>query len=110
MATNHGCTFLTEIIDKRGRETPDRTFMSVARTANLKDGFDDLSYGCFVQAVDRCAFWLESNVRKQGDQTTPDSKVIFASLPRHDLRCLLLIFAAHKIGCQVRGKHVQKLV
>ncbi|KUI59775.1 hypothetical protein VP1G_06998 [Cytospora mali] len=65
----------------------------------MEDDFDDLSYGRFAQAVDRCAFWLEKTVGKHEETIVP--KVIFASLPRHDLRAVLLILAAPKTGHQM---------
>lgn len=69
----------------------------------MKDGFEDISYGRFAQAVDRCAIWLKETAGKhEATSTSIGPKIIFASLPRHDLRGILLILAAPRVGRQVR--------
>lgn len=99
MSDEYGREFLSAVITRRARETPHRVFMSLARSADLTEGFEDLSYGRFAQAVDRCVFWLEATVGKNENSSAP--RAIFASLPRHDLRAVLLILAAPKTGHQV---------
>ena len=80
--------------------SPHKTYLSLARSSRIEDGFEDLSYGRFNQAVDRAAFWLERHFGRSPDLSVV--RPVFASLPRHDLRGGLLIAAAPKAGLHVR--------
>ncbi|KAI9709679.1 MAG: hypothetical protein M1828_002378 [Chrysothrix sp. TS-e1954] len=95
----YGLRHLPVLIDQRARDTPNRTLISLAKTADVRDGFDDISYNRFAQAVDRCSYWLEEQVGRCKDYSKPNA--IFACLSRHDPRSAFLNIAAPKAGYQM---------
>lgn len=49
------------------REQPHKLYGSIARTSNPQDGFDDMTYLRFANAINRASWWLE---RTFGRSTT----------------------------------------
>ncbi|KAF3766653.1 hypothetical protein M406DRAFT_76169 [Cryphonectria parasitica EP155] len=82
--------FFHVVIAKHAKETPCRTFMSISRTTDMKDGFQDILYGRLSKS------WIAVLSGSKGLSSLP------ACLPRHDLCGILSILAAAKIGRQIR--------
>ena len=53
-----GKRLLPALVDEIALNDPERTFVSIARTSDIEDGFIDVNYHSFAKAVDRCAWWL----------------------------------------------------
>lgn len=77
------------------REQPHKLYGSIARTSNPQDGFDDITYLRFANAINRASWWLE---RTFGRSTTFET--IAYSGP-FDLRYPIFIIAAVKVGYKV---------
>ncbi|KAJ5578055.1 thioester reductase domain-containing protein [Penicillium hispanicum] len=90
---NCGRRLLPAVLDEVAAEDPQRIFVSVPQVANdLAEGFEDITYGRFAQAVNKCAWWLREHVGPPSDP-----KTIFYIGPL-DVRYLIVIIAAAKAG------------
>lgn len=85
------------IIDEAARDTPHRVYASVPRSEDLSEGFEDITYKRFANAINRVAAWLDSALGGSG--TTG----VFAYAGPKDLRYTILTVAAIKSGREVRG-------
>lgn len=77
-------------IDKRSKSTPDRPWVVIPKTNDLKDGHIDITYGQLARAVNSLCWWLDQNVPRIGDFDT----ILY--LGPNDIRWPLINFAAHK--------------
>ena len=57
-----GKRLLPTWIDKVGRETPEKVWAMMPRSADLKDGFREYHYNHLVAAIDTLAWWIESTI------------------------------------------------
>lgn len=96
---SYGNRHLPRLIEKIAQATPEKPFVSLAKTADPRDGFEDISYGAFSQAVDRCAFWLDDNIGHHED--TKSLRPIFSTIARQDMRGGIMVLAGAKTGHQV---------
>ena len=93
---DYGRRLLPSLIDEIAATDPDRVFLSIPRTADIQDGFQDISFQRLAKAIDRCAWWLEQLLeRGKGFPTV-------AYMGPHDARYLILTFACSKTGLKVR--------
>ena len=90
---NAGERLMTAIIDDVSKSDPQRCFMSIPRSSDLKDGLRDISYAVIARAIDRCAWWMESLLGRGVDFPT-----IATYLNPMDFRHVILIFGAIKAG------------
>ena len=67
---SHGERLLPCWIDKVGRETPEKVWVSMPRSMNLQDGFRDFQYRHLVAAIDTVAWWIESIIGRSTDFET----------------------------------------
>ena len=51
-------------IDEIAAKTPERVWGSIPRSANLSDGYRDISYVTFANAINRLAWFLQSKLGK----------------------------------------------
>lgn len=84
------------IIDENAKSDPQRSFMSIPKTPDLKDGLRDISYASIARAVDRCAWWIEGLLGKGTGFPT-----IATYLSPMDFRHVILIFGSIKAGYKV---------
>lgn len=92
-----GRRLLPTLIDERGSSSSDETFVLIPKTADLKDGYRNISYGTFSAAVNQCAWWLEQSFGKgQGQET-------LGYIGPSDLLYPVIAFAAVKTGYKVRS-------
>lgn len=92
-----GRRLLPTLIDERGSSSPDETFVLIPRTADLKDGYRNISYGTFSAAVNQCSWWLEQSFGKGQEQET------LGYIGPSDLLYPVIAFAAVKTGYKVRS-------
>ena len=82
-------------VDEIARTTPDKIFACIPRTNDLKDGFEDVTFGGFARAANRIAWWLERSLGKSSTFET------LAYIGPFDLRYFILLVAAPKVGYKV---------
>ena len=91
-----GQRLLLTLIDERGLLSPNDTFVIIPRSADMKDGFQNISYGVFSAAVNQCSWWLERSLGKgQGQET-------LGYIGPSDLLYPVIAFAAVKTGYKVK--------
>jgi hypothetical protein len=91
-----GRQLIYQIIDQRARDNHPRPYAAIPRTAILSDGFQDISWKVFANAINRCAVWMEERL---GVSTTTQAVAYLGPL---DLRYQILAVAAGKTGHAVR--------
>lgn len=87
-----GRRLIPKVLDDIACSDPQRPFISVPRTSNIQDGYEDVSYSTFAGAVNRCSWWIEKEIGRERN-----SKTLFYIGPL-DLRYLLILLAAAKTG------------
>lgn len=92
---NCGQRLLPSLFDDIAESDPNRLFVSVPRSANLHDGFRDVTYHNFARAIDRCSRWMEGRLG-----TSQTFKTITYIGP-FDLRYPIILLAAVKTGHKV---------
>lgn len=93
-----GRRLLSHLIDQRATSGHQRPFASIPITNNVTDGYRDISYAIFANAINRLARWLLDNV---GTPTRPCEPIVYIAAA--DLRYHVLCVAAVKAGYIVRS-------
>lgn len=93
---NAGKRLMMTIIDDVSESDPQRCFMSIPRSSDVKDGLRDVSYASMARAINQCAWWMEGLLGKGADFPT-----IATYLSPMDFRHVILIFGAIKAGYKV---------
>lgn len=88
----YGYRLLPQLIDERADANHRRPFASIPRSQFVEDGFTDISYRTFANAINRCAHWLVQSLGR------PSSTEAIAYLAAPDLRYQILAMAAVKAG------------
>jgi hypothetical protein len=57
-----GQRLLHVTIDKIAAETPDRIWAFIPKSNNLSDGYRDVSFATFANAINRLSWFLKSNL------------------------------------------------
>ncbi|KAL9579715.1 MAG: hypothetical protein Q9212_004940 [Teloschistes hypoglaucus] len=91
---HYGRRLLPSIIDERASREPNRIYCYLPWTSNLRHGFRSVSYRCFANAIDACAWWIDRVIGNIGSSTT------LAYFGPSDLRNIIVIVAATKAGCK----------
>lgn len=92
----YGERLLNNVIDERARSGWSIPYASIPRNGKTEEGYEDISFSRFANAIDRCAHWLRSEV---GTSTTYEPLAYMGPL---DLRYQILAMAATKAGFCVR--------
>ena len=92
----YGQRLIPHLIDDIAHNNPSRTFCSLAKSGDISDGFQDVSYGAFANAINRLAWWIEENLGK----TSTFETLSYIGPP--DLRYIVLTIAAQKTGYKAR--------
>ena len=92
----YGQRLVPHLIDDIAHNDPFRTFCSLAKSSDISDGFQDVSYGSFANAINYLAWWIEVNLGKNSTFET----VSYIGPP--DLRYIVLTIAAQKTGYKAR--------
>ena len=99
----YGQRLVPHLIDDIAHNDPYRTFCSLAKSSNIPDGFQDVSYRAFANAINRLAWWIEENL---GNNYTFET-VSYIGPP--DLRYIVLTIAAQKTGYKARRDYNLRL-
>ncbi|KAG9498318.1 hypothetical protein J7337_011215 [Fusarium musae] len=59
-----GRRLIPRILDDMSRDEPDRVIYSIAKSADISEGFDEITARDFADAVNKTAWWLEGLVGK----------------------------------------------
>lgn len=87
------------LIEHYAAQQPDKVYASIpVDNDDLSLGFRDITYGQLRRAVDKAAFWLAGEI---GDATEKGDFETFAYYGSRDLRYVILLLAAIKIGRKV---------
>ena len=92
----YGQRLIPHLIDDIAHNNSSRTFCSLAKSSNISDGFQDISYGTFANSINCLAWWIEENLGKSSTFET----VSYIGPP--DLRYIVLAIAAQKTGYKAR--------
>lgn len=90
-----GKRLIPHIIDGLALTNPRKVFASYSRSSNLQEGFRDVNYLQLANAINSCAWWIESQVGKGHDFAT------LTYIGPSDLRYAILTVAAIKTGYKV---------
>ena len=93
--TEYGNRLLPTELDRIARESPSKIFASVPITADVNDGFRDISFLEIANGVDGFAHSLEQLHGRGNDFET----LTFIGLP--DIRYVLVVLGAIKCGYKV---------
>ncbi len=93
--TDYGRRLIPHLIDERAEKNWSQPFTSLSRSANPIDGFEDISYRKFADAVNRCAWWMQDVLGKSCEYNT------IAYTGPSDIRYGILTIAAIKTGFKV---------
>jgi hypothetical protein len=91
-----GQRLLHVTIDRIAAETPDRAWASIPRSNNLSDGYRDVSFAEFANAINRLSWFLESHL---GPDRPKFKTLAYMGLP--DMRYHIMSMAAAKMECKV---------
>ena len=95
----YGQRLIPHLIDDIAHNNASRTFCSLAKSSNIPDGFQDISYAVFANAINCLAWWIEENLGKSSTFET------LSYIGPPDLRYIVLTIAAQKTGYKVRRDH-----
>lgn len=83
---------LPHMIDARAASGYTRPWALIAKSRNALDGFRSISHAQLANAINRSAWWLDSNI----------SDTTFTYLGPNDVRYAILVIAAMKTKKRVR--------
>ncbi|KAI4226531.1 MAG: hypothetical protein LQ349_006860, partial [Xanthoria aureola] len=66
----YGKRLLPSYIDEIARDDPNRTFALIPRSTSVEAGYNSISFHQLSQAIDRCAWWIETTLGRSFDFTT----------------------------------------
>ena len=90
-----GSRLLPSVLDELGSKYPDRIYASIPRTDDLTQGFQDITHGQVLRAVDGLALWLSQRIGLSHCFDT----LSYAGIG--DLRYVIFFYAAVKCGYKV---------
>ena len=91
----YGRRLIPHLIDERAQNGWEQPFTSIPRSSDPSDGFRDISYRQFANAINHCARWMQQNLAKSSDSNT------IAYTGPSDIRYGILTIAAIKTGYKV---------
>jgi hypothetical protein len=95
-APTYGRRLFPAVIDEYARTEPHKTWGSMPKSTNLQDGYKDIDYSMFANAINRAAWWLDEKLGKSINFQT----IAYIGAP--DFRYFVYLFAAIKAGYTVR--------
>ena len=92
LPSTFGRRLIPHILDDIAALDPSRSILSIPKSRILSEGYEDISSKTFADAVNRCAWWMSTELGKA--QT---SKALLYLAPL-DIRYLVVAIAAVKTG------------
>jgi len=83
------------VIDEAAEKNPDHILYTIPLTSNPLDGFREISYRTYANAINRAAWWLKSILG------ISDCFETIGYMGINDLRYQILCFSAMKVGYKV---------
>jgi hypothetical protein len=94
-APAYGRRLFPAVIDEYARTEPRKIWGSMPKSTSLQDGFRDVDYSMFANAINRAAWWLDDRLGKGSNFQT------IAYIGASDFRYFVYLFAAIKVGYTV---------
>ena len=96
-SASYGKRLLPPLITHFAKTDPTKVYASIPRcNEDLAQGFRDITYMTFANAINKAAWWLEGRLGKSNGEFET-----FAYLGPRDLRYAILAVAAIKVGRKV---------
>ena len=92
---DYGRRLIPHLIDERANKDWKQPITSVSRSADPIDGFHDITYCQFANAINHCAWWMQNVLGKSHEHNT------IAYTGPSDIRYGILTIAAIKTGFKV---------
>jgi acyl-CoA synthetase (AMP-forming)/AMP-acid ligase II len=93
---DYGRRLLLTVIDERAQHGHHRPYASIPVSSDLSDGFRDVTYRMFANAINRCALWLKEQVGTSNDFET--LVYIGSSDLRYQILCMAAVKARHLVS------------
>lgn len=93
--TAYGARLLPQVVDEYARIDPDRIYASILLSANVSQGFRDVTMKDMARAVNSMAWWIKDHLGLRNDFET------VGYIGVSDLRYPIIILAAIKCGWKV---------
>ena len=94
--TDFGRRLIPTLIDEFACSKPNKTYCFVARSSAVEDGFESISYSQFANAINRCSYWMDTQLGRGQNFNT----VAYLG-PSDCLLTIIIIVAAIKTGHKV---------
>lgn len=91
----YGRRLLPSVLDDIAQKQPDRLYAAIPKTANISDGFLDITVADLARCVNFTARWLEDSVGRSSSFET------ITYIGVSDLRGVVAFLAAVKCGYKV---------
>jgi len=91
----YGQRLMPVVIDELSEKQPEKIFAIIPRTLDLDDGFVNVTYRDFANAINRMAEWLEEKMGRSSSFET------LAYMGPFDLGYFVMLLAACKVGFKV---------
>ena len=95
MAPVLGKRLLPQVIDQIAQDDPERPWASFPRTEKLEDGYQDVSFYRFANAINRMAKYVKTHLGVSATSKT------FGYIGKPDMRYHVMSMAAAKTGHKV---------
>lgn len=95
-ATTTGGRLNPQVLDELAATDPQRVYAAIPKTANVEEGYTDLTMADLARCVDFAAGWLASKFGKSDNFET----ITYIGLS--DVRGIIMLLAAVKVGYKVR--------
>jgi hypothetical protein len=100
LPTSYGKRLIPTLIDELAMTDSTRVFVSVPRTANIKDGFEDITFGDLARAINRCAWWMRRTLQRS--ETFETLNYVGPQDLRYVIYCSLLLRLDIRYGTQTQ--------
>jgi hypothetical protein len=94
--TQYGTRLMPQALDSHSEATPNRLYASVSRSANVSDGFQDITCEDMARCVNFMAHWIVDHFGASDQFDT----LAYVGIP--DLRSAAVFLGAVKAGYKVR--------
>jgi len=82
-------------VDAFAKNDPGRRFGLIPKSVQVEDGFREITFRDLSRAVNATAWWIEKYIGKPTQEDT------IAYLANNDIRYIIVMLAAHKLGYTV---------
>ncbi|KAJ5612047.1 hypothetical protein N7510_005241 [Penicillium lagena] len=90
----YGRRNFVDVIDETALNEPFRPILSIPRSSDPRDGWEELSFGQYANAINRFAHWMVEHVGRAKDGEYPT----VAYIGPNDVRYLVILAASIKAG------------